>query len=151
MVLGAQVWKALKNHPAILDRVKYTQRGVVTKDLVASFFDIPPGRLVVAYATQSIGPQINAARLQDAQANYEFIVDPKSMLFGYAPESPSLLTPSAGYTFTWNGYLNGNAEGLRVKQFRMEHLASDRIEGEMTYDMKVVSPDCGVFLSNVVS
>ncbi len=151
MVLGAKVWKALKNHPAILDRVKYTQRGVVTKDLVASFFDIPPGKLVVAYATQALGAAINDAALQDAGASYEFIVPPTGMLLGFAPPSPSLLTPSAGYTFTWKGYLAGNAEGLRMKQFRMEHLGSDRLEAEMTYDHKIVSTDCGVWLNTVVA
>jgi hypothetical protein len=31
----------------------------------------------------------------------------------------------------------------------MEHIASDRIEGEMTYDMRVISPEMGVFLSSV--
>lgn len=149
MVLGADVWKALKNHPAILDRVKYTQRGVVTKDLVASFFDLP--QLRVCYATVAAGPQINDAVSQDAAATYDFIVPSKGVLLGYAPDSPSLQTPSAGYTFAWSGYSAGNAEGLRIKQFRMEHLASDRIEGEMTYDMKVVSTDCAVFLNDVVS
>jgi hypothetical protein len=149
MVVGADVWKALKNHPAILDRIKYTQKGIVTKDLVASFFDVP--KLKVAYASQSLGPQINDAVLQDAAADKAWIIDAKSILLGYAPSSPSLLTPSAGYTFTWKGYQGGNKEGLSMSQFRMQHLKSDRIEGEMTYDMKVVSPDCGVFLSNVVS
>jgi hypothetical protein len=149
MVIGADVWKALKNHPAILDRIKYTQRGVVTKELVAAFFDVD--RLEIAYATQASGPQINDAALQDASATYDFIVNSKAILLGYAPRNPSLLTPSAGYTFTWSGYAAGNSEGLRIKQFRMEHLGSDRIEGEMTYDMKVVSTDCGVFMNAVVS
>ena len=149
MVLGAEVWAALKNHPAILDRIKFTQRGVVTKELVASFFDVP--RLEICYATQATGAQINDAAAQDAGADYDFIVNPKGALLGYAPPSPSLLTPSAGYTFTWKGYAAGNSEGLKIKQFRMEHLGSDRIEGEMTYDQKVVSTDCGVFLNDVVS
>jgi hypothetical protein len=131
--------------------VKYTQRGVVTKDLVASFFDIPAGKLKVAYATQASGPQINDARTQDAAATYDFIVNPTGMLLGFAPSAPSVLTPSAGYTFTWKGYLAGNSEGIRTKQFRMEHLGSDRIESEMTYDHKIVSTDCGVYVNNVVS
>jgi len=33
----------------------------------------------------------------------------------------------------------------------MEHIASDRVEAEMTYDMKVVGSDLGVFLSNAVA
>jgi hypothetical protein len=148
MVLGAKVWKALKNHPAILDRIKFTQKGVITKELVASFFDIE--RLEIAYVSQATGPQINDAALQDAAASYDFVVNPTGVLLGYAPSAPSLMTPSAGYTFTWTGYLGGGQNGLRVKRFRMEHLASDRVEAEMTYDMKVVSPDCGIFLIDAV-
>lgn len=148
-VAGADVWKALKNHPAILERVKYTQKAVVTKDLVAAFFDLET--FEVCYATQAIGPQINDAEAQDAATDYDFIVPSKSFLLGYRPTSPSLMTPAAGYTFVWSGYAAGNSEGIRIKQFRMEHLASDRIEGEMTYDMKVVSTDCGVFVHSIVA
>ena len=38
-----------------------------------------------------------------------------------------------------------------MKNFRMEHIASDRIEAEMTYDMKVVAEDMGIFLNTVVA
>jgi hypothetical protein len=150
MVMGADVMKELKSHPDIIDRIKYTQRGVVTDDLLASLFDIP--KILVSYASQVVSDvRINDAKAQDAAATYEFIADTKSMLLGYAPPAPSLLTPSAGYTFTWNGYHGGNSEGIRMKNFRMEHIASDRIECEMTYDMKVVAADMGVFFNTVVA
>jgi hypothetical protein len=61
------------------------------------------------------------------------------------------MTPAGGYTFTWNGYLAGNSYGIRMKNFRMEPIAADRIEGEMTYDMRVVAKDMGIFLSNAVA
>jgi len=150
MVIGADVMKELKSHPDIIDRIKYTQRGVVTEELIASLFDIP--KLLVSYASKvADDARVNDARTQDAAATYEFIADTKSAMMGYSPASPSLLTPSCGYTFVWNGYHGGNAEGIRMKNFRMEHIASDRLECEMTYDMKVVAPDMGVFLNTVVA
>lgn len=150
MIVGVDVWAALKNHPAILDRIKYTQRGVVTEDLVASFFGVE--EFMVARATQTAVAQVNDAATQDAAATYSRVVNSKAALLCYAPSAPSLLTPSAGYTFTWNGYNGaGGGLGIRVKSFRMEPIASDRIEAEMTYDMKVVSPDMGVFLNSVVA
>jgi hypothetical protein len=150
MVIGSDVMLWLQNHPDIIDRIKYTQRGVVTEELIASLFNIP--KLLVSYASQVKDQvRINDAVAQDAAAEYEFLADTKSMLMGYAPASPSLLTPSCGYTFTWNGYHGGNGEGIRMKNFRMEHIASDRLECEMTYDMKVVSPDMGVFFNTVVA
>jgi hypothetical protein len=149
MVIGSEVMRQLKNHPDLIDRIKYTQRGVVTEELIASLFGIP--KLVVSYATKTDVARINDAKAQDAAATYEFVADTKSVLIAYTPSSPSLLTPAAGYTFIWNGYHAGNSQGIRIKQFRMEHIAADRIEGEMTYDMKVVSPDMGIFLNTAVA
>jgi hypothetical protein len=148
-VFGVDVMKELKQHPDLIDRIKYTQRGVVTEDLIASLFDLP--KIVTSYASHTTSNRINDAAAQDAAATYSFIADSKSLLLAYAPPSPSLLTPAAGYTFIWNGYHAGNSEGIRIKQFRMEHIAADRIEGEMTYDQKVVSPDMGIFARTVVA
>lgn len=149
LVLGAEAITSLKNHPDIIDRIKYTQRGVVTTDLLASLFDVE--KVLVSYATVTSVAEQNDARVQDAAATYEFMSNSKSALLCYTPSSPSLMTPAAGYTFTWNGYLAGNSYGIRMKNFRMEHIASDRIEGEMTYDMKVVAADMGIFLASAVA
>lgn len=148
LVLGANVMRALKQHPDIIDRIKYTQRGIVTEDLLATLFDVD--NLYTSYASFAEGPQIADAVLQDANATYEFMTDPNGMLMLYAPDSPSLQTPSAGYTFTWDGYIPSGGNGIRVKRFREERIESDRIEASMTYDMKVVSPDCGVYFGDVV-
>lgn len=149
LVLGAHVINALKNHPAIIDRIKYTQRGIVTTDLIATLFGVE--KVLVSYATQATGPQIADASSQDAAATYSFIGNSKSALLVYTPSSPGLQQPAAGYTFTWKGYLGGNSQGTKIKRFRMEQIASDRIEAEMTYDMKVVGTDLGVFMSAVVA
>jgi hypothetical protein len=149
LILGANAITALKNHPDIIDRIKYTQRGVVTTDLLASLFDVE--QILVSYASQTSVLEQTDGRQQDAAATYSFISDPEAALLCYTPSGPSLMTPAAGYTFTWNGYVGGNNYGIRMKNFRMEHIASDRVEGEMTYDMKVVSPDMGIFLANATS
>jgi len=148
LVIGANVLKALKNHPGIIDRIKYTQKGIVTTDLIATLFDVE--RILVSYATVAAGPQIPDMSAQDAAASFSFISNPNSALLCYTPSSPSIMQPAAGYTFSWGGYLGGNSQGIRIKRFRQEHIASDRIEGEMTYDMRVISPDVGVFLEDAV-
>jgi len=40
VLLSAQAFKACKQHPAIIDRIKYTGRDVVTTDLLASLWDV---------------------------------------------------------------------------------------------------------------
>jgi len=150
LVLGALTFQTLRQHPLIVDRIKYTQRGIVTEELLAALFGVP--KIVVSYATkETSSAQYGDSIVQDANASYAFITDSKSAALFYAPPAASLMTPSAGYIFTWNGYAAGNGEGIRVKSFRMEHLASDRIEAEMTYDMKAVATDMGVFINSAVA
>jgi hypothetical protein len=70
----------------------------------------------------------------------------------YRPKNAGLMTPSAGYVFNWTGLIGttGGA-GVRIKTFRMEHLASDRVEIDSAFDMRLVSPDLGFFFNNVIS
>ncbi len=70
----------------------------------------------------------------------------------YRPKNPGLMAPSAGYTFNWTGLIGSTGgAGVRIKTFRMEQLASDRVEIDAAFDMHVVSPDCGFFFNNVLS
>lgn len=149
MVLGANVMAALKQHPDIIDRIKYTQKGIVSEDLIATLFDV--SSLYTSYATWTEVPQMADVREQDKNADFQFITPTNDALLLYSPPAPGLQTPAAGYTFTWSGYLAGNSQGIRIKRFRMEPIASDRIEAEMTYDMKVVCPDMGIHISNAVT
>lgn len=148
LVMGARVLKTLKNHPLLLDRIKYTQKAILTEDLIASFLDID--QVLVSYASVSEGPDIPDSKQQDAAATYKFVQGANDLMFCYSPSGPSVDTPAAGYTFTWSGYFAGNSEGLRIKKFRDEKIESDRVEGMMTYDQKVVCPDMGVFVSAAV-
>lgn len=141
LVIGPSVLVALESHAAILERIKYTERGIVTTDLLASLFGVQ--RVVVSNAIQNTA----AKGVADSMA---FIAD-KSMLLVYANPTPGLMQPSGGYIFAWTGLLGGGAAAGRVRRFRMEPIESDRIEGESAYDMKVVSPDVGVFFATAVS
>ena len=141
LVLGPQVFTALKSHPDVLDRIKYTQRGVVTTDILATLFDVE--RVLVPYAVK------NTAQ-EGAAGSYDFVYG-KNAFLCYAAPGPALYAPSAGYLFTWQGLYGAGTEGFRIKTFRMEANAADRIEGEAAYAMKVVAAQLGAFFSNAIS
>jgi hypothetical protein len=124
-----------------------TATNQISKELVAEFFEVD--NLYIATATQATGPVINDAKAQDAAATFAFITNSKGVLLGYANPEPGLEVPSAGYTFSWTAY--GNGEATRVKKFRMEEIESDRVEASFTYDQKVVANDCGIFLDQAVA
>lgn len=142
LVLSPFVFNTLKNNADILDRIKYTQRGIVTTDLLANLFEVD--KVVVAMGVKNTA-------LEGATATNDFIISSKAALLVYANPRPSLMSPSGGYTFSWNGLLGAGALGTRVKRFRMEELASDRIEGDMAFDMKLVSNDVGCYFYDAIS
>jgi hypothetical protein len=75
----------------------------------------------------------------------------KSVAMLHVAKSAGLNTVSAGYTFQWSGLIGSGSNGIRVKRFRLERNASDRVEAEMAYDMKVVSSELGYFYSAAVA
>jgi hypothetical protein len=142
LVMGAEVWQTgFADHPDLLDRIKYTQKGVVGPDLLAALLGID--RVLIAW-------NVKNTAAEGATASYSFNWG-KHMLLCYLPPRPGLNVPAAGYCFNWKGLLGSNADGIRIKKFRMEHLSSDRIEGESAYDLKLVSADLGTFFSGAVS
>lgn len=140
IVVAPDVFGKLKNHPKILDRVKYTQRAVITEDILAGLFGLE--KFLVPWGV------VNSAA-EGAAENTDLIFKSKVLLV-YAAPAPSLLKPSGGYTFSWTGYLGAGAQGNRIKRFRMEQLASDRIEGEMAMDMKLIAADLGVLFYDAI-
>lgn len=143
LVLGADTFRALINNADILDRIKYTQQGIITEELLASVMGID--NVVVAMATNVTSPEGAAAETN------AFICNSKGALLAYSAPAPSLMQPTAGYIFSWNGYLGAGAEGNRVRRFRMEQLAADRIEGELALAMELVSANLGVFFYDAVA
>ncbi len=141
LVLGARTYQALQDHPQFLDRIKFTQKAIVDTDLIASFLGLK--RVLVSGSVE------NTAAEGAADA-YSFVMG-KHALLCYSAENPSLMEPTAGYTFSWSGLYGGQSSGMRVKRFRMEKLASDRVEGEMAYDLKLVASDLGSFFNAAVS
>lgn len=140
-VLGAHVWSVLQDHEEFLDRIKHTERGIVTEDLLAATLGLD--RVIVAEGVENTAEE-------GATDSFSFLLG-KHALLAYAAPSPSLMHPSAGYTFSWTGLLGAGAQGNRIKNFRMEALESDRIEGEMAFDMKVVASSLGAFFEDAVS
>lgn len=145
LVLGRAVYDALLDHPDIIDRLKYGQTagGVAntsTSDL-ATLFKVE--EILVMNAVQNTG--------KEGQTNAHSFIGGKHAMLVHAASAPGLMTPTAGYTFSWTGLLGAGAEGNRIKSFRMENLGADRVEIDMCFDMKLVASDLGYFWSGIVA
>jgi hypothetical protein len=141
LVLGYQVYRKLRNHPDLVDRIKYTSSNTITTDIMARLFDVE--RVLVAKA-------VKATNAEGQTGAYSFAYG-KSALLTYSAPNPGLMTPSAGYTFAWRGVSGNLGATVGVSRIRMEHLKADRIEGEVAFANKVTAADLGFFFSTAVA
>jgi len=142
LVLHYDAMDALIDHPDFIERIKYTTRESVDEAMLANFFRIK--RVLVAGAIE------NAAKEGQAPAQMDFVFGKHAWL-GYVAERPGLMAPSAGYTFSWKHAPLKTDLGVQIKRFRMEHIESDRVEGQISFDDKIVATDLGYFFQNIVS
>jgi hypothetical protein len=145
-VVSRPVFDKLVDHPDFIDRTKYGQTApnpaVATRQIMAEILELDEILVIDAvYNTAAEG----------ATESNAFIGGMSAALF-YRPKNAGLMTPSAGYVFNWTGLIGttGGA-GVRIKTFRMEHLASDRVEIDSAFDMRLVSADLGFYFNNVIS
>jgi hypothetical protein len=142
LVLTVEVWNVLKNNVDFISRINggatSSTPAIVMPNLLAQVLGID--RVIIAQGVQNIA-------IEGAAEDMQFIFG-KDALLVYAAPRASLLQPTAGYTFVWTR-LTGS--GTQIGRFRMDHLKSDRIEAEATWDQKVVSPEMGTFFSGVIS
>ena len=133
MVLGKQVYDKLLDHPDVLERIKYTQKGKITADLLASLFEVD--RLLVGNALYDSS--------NDGGTESLGYIWGKSVALIYAEPSPGLKKVSYGYQF--------QSRGFRTKKWREEGRDGDFFETGEIRDEKVVASDCGYLYTTVVS
>jgi hypothetical protein len=141
------VWEALKRHPLILDRYKFTSSDSITLDMVARLFEVE--RILVASAVQ-------ATNQEGQSVTTNFILGSNALLTYSAP-APGLMAHSAGYTFVWSELTGLNNLGVATFRYPLPQLGVtakgtvERIEGQYCYGHKVTGVPLGYFFSNATS
>lgn len=129
LVLGYKVFNDLKNHPDFIDRVKYSSKDAVTEQIMANLIGVE--RILVAKSIVASGK----GATKTTAFNFG-----RNALLCYAAPSPGLLTPSAGYTFSWNYAGIGN---VAVNKFYIPEKKTTRVEAETAFDCKVTAKSLG--------
>ena len=147
-VMSQRVMDALVDHPDIVDRIKYSG-GVgnqnparTTAEALAQLFEVD--RILVMRAIRNTAAE--------GDTNAHSFIGGKNALLTFVPPTPGLMTPSAGYTFTWSGYQGGGNEfGVSISRREDDKIKATEIEAEMAYVHKQVSSDLAVFWNGVVA
>lgn len=144
LTLGAKAFNALKNNPALLERVKFggstENPATVTENVLAQLFGID--EVLVSKSTYNAG---EVGQPDDMQ----FICNPNDALLTYTTSTPAIDEPSAGYIFAWD--MLGNGQYMPTLQWPGENgTHTEFMEGLLAHDMKKTSDCLATYLSGCV-
>lgn len=95
LVIDHGTYNALKKNDALLNRIRYTQRGILTAELIAAMFDLD--EVLIGEAIYSSAKETKAGTDFTAVNVWEKNAGKGSAFLYYAPPAPGLKIPSAGY------------------------------------------------------
>lgn len=144
LTLGRAVFDTLVDHPDIVGRLDRGQTpvgpAIANRNALAAMFEVEQVNVMDAI--------VNTAA--KGQANVHSFIGGKHALLSYAPPTPGVMTPSAGYTFNWTGFMGATEAGTRIKRIRADLLETDRIEIDSAFDQKKVAADLGYIFGGIV-
>ena len=142
LAMGAIVWRRLKHHPDLVDRIKggatTGQPALVQRQLLAQILEIDEvlvGR--ASYRSSAEGASLTLARIMDDDA-----------LFLFANATPGRMTPTAGMSFFWKPMTGGALQFVR--KYREDPERKDTIEVHSYMDQKITEKESGYFFSDCV-
>jgi hypothetical protein len=129
------VYAALRQHPKIIDRFKYTQVGILSPDNLKSVFDVDNFWVLGAeYDTANEGqsPSLNFVWQNATGQNL-------ALLAYIDPKGPGRRTIMPGMTFRWT-FGAPDLQGVLTKRYRVEAKQADVIEVHRYDDVELTVP-----------
>lgn len=134
MVMGKQVFDMLIEHPAIIERIKYSQLGVVTEELLARVFQVE--KVIVGEAGSNTAAE--------GQADSMSYIWGKNAWLMFVTPSVGLKRLTLGYTFTYSTRI--------VKRWRDEDREGTYVRiGNDNYVQKIVAATAGYLIKNAIA
>lgn len=148
MIISRKGYDALLDNDAVLARITggadRNTPAMVMRRLLAELFELDEIFVLDAVYNSEVANQ-------DATQETIAFVGGNDALLYYAPNTIGLNEPTAGAQFSWTGYVGATSNGARIKRFRNELTASDRIEGEMAFDYKLTGAQLGYYFIGVTA
>jgi hypothetical protein len=149
LVIDHTTYAKLRQDDDLIEKIKYSQKGIVTADLIAAAFDLD--RVFIGQAVYSDAEETAAGDDFHAVKIWETNAGKGSGALLYAPRLVGPKQPTAGVLFRWlrpamDGLLAqapSEAMPVGVRKWREESIHSDRIEAFMDVDAKLTGNDLG--------
>lgn len=132
LLISYPVFAKLRNHPAIIERIKYSQLGVVTEELLAEVFDVD--KVVIA-----------KAELNSANENQTAVMDyvwAKSACLLYVSPTPGIRSITYGYTLRRGPRL--------VERWDERQVKAQFVRVTDWYEQKIVASAAKYFIADAI-
>jgi hypothetical protein len=128
-VVPWQVMSVMEDHPDFIERIKYSQAGAVTSQIIGSLVGI------TNFIVPSVG--YNSA-VNPGTAEALTYLWGNDILIAYVPPRAGFRVPAFAYEFVW-GY--GGSRPMVTERWREEPRKSDLIRVSRRYDLKFIATD----------
>lgn len=146
LMLSGNVMSDLKNKSDLLDRIKYTERGIVTSALIASMFDLD--EVLTGDAIYSIAKEKKDGTDWTQRNVWEHNYGKGTAFLFYRPRNPGLKIPSAGYQAR-TAFDNGQVRRTTTWYEAAEH--QDVYETAEETDIVITGEDLGYLWYDVLA
>lgn len=133
LIIGKEVFDQLADHPSVMEKVKYSQLGVLTVELLARIFNV--GKVVVAEA-------IYNTATEGASDSMTYIWG-KHAVLAYITPSARLRSITLGFTFKY--------EDRKVKKWDDEDAEARFVRVNENYVQKFVAVEAAYLIKNSVA
>lgn len=148
MIVGKEVRDDLIHNAKILNRLNggatVTNTALITDAKLAEIFEVENFYVMEAVKNDSA----------EGVAESNSFIGGKHALLCYVAPNAGRMTPAAGLTFAWNSIPGANNLGISVESFSDDALKrqqiAEMIQVKMSYEMKLVGADLGVFIKDIV-
>ena len=140
LLIDNGTYTSLTEESTILDKIKYTQKGVLTSELLAAILDLD--EVIVAGAVKSTANETKAGTDFTAARIWEVNTGKGMGFLFYRPPAPGLKVPAAGY-MARGGAGNGFKNGMRLTTWREASRHQDVYEAAEKSDIVVSGADLG--------
>ena len=123
-----EVMSGLEDHPDFIERIKYSERGVISHEILSALLNMP--KMVVP------GAGYNSAN--PGQADAIGYIWGKDVVIAYVPERPAMKTPAFMYEFNW-GFSSGSR--FLVDRWRDTDRVGEWVRARERYDHRRIAVD----------
>jgi len=127
-VIPYVVMSVLEDHPDFIERIKYSERGILTPEIIGAILGM----------TDIVVPGTGIATGNPGQTLTTGYLWGDDVVMAYVPGSPGQKIPAYGYEFTWS---YGGGLKQMVDRWREDKRKSDLVRCSRRYDVKMTALD----------